>query len=221
MGRLLQKKPLFFHFLFLAFIPNIPLPIYMCFLIWSIQLVLGLTLGSVSSIFVRSIFLDTLSSFIPITCPNHINLLYWMSFFYFTSPRFQSYVRNNDILFGQTTWHKIPFFFNFKYLVVKLSLKLNIKVHSSCKTWRNCRWRQKNGNNKLVHLNLTHDLLVNTNNNNNKLVPNFPSEDIWIAFFLGKILVEEEEIEPRYIWFNGLISWSLLLGDRTGQTDAL
>ena len=49
-------------------------------IIWSINLVMSLFLGIISSL-------------IRIICPGHLNLLFRMSFFYFIQSQFQSYVR--------------------------------------------------------------------------------------------------------------------------------
>ena len=83
MDRLLQRHlqlSLFSHFLFCCIYSQFFPLISISFLIWSIHLVWDLPLGSIPSIFVRSIFLGILSSPICITYPYHLNLLFWLPF---------------------------------------------------------------------------------------------------------------------------------------------
>ena len=81
MGQLLQEKSPTLS------IPPLPVFLYFCpifpthfniFSIWSIHLIVGLPLGHFPSIFVYSISLDILSSLICITCPERLNLLFWL-----------------------------------------------------------------------------------------------------------------------------------------------
>ena len=58
-----------------------------CYVIYGCPL-MGLPLGRFPSIFVCSIFLGILSSPISITCPNHLNLLFWIYCFYFIHSSF-------------------------------------------------------------------------------------------------------------------------------------
>ena len=69
---------------FLVFLPNFLLS-FLSFVIWSIHVFLGLPLGPFPSIFVCSIFIRIFSSVICITFPNHLNLLFSMSFFFISS----------------------------------------------------------------------------------------------------------------------------------------
>ena len=83
MARLLQiylQPSLFSYFLFSCISSQFSPLFSISFLILSIHLVLDLPLGHFPFTFVWSIFLDTVSSAICITFPNHLNLLFWMSF---------------------------------------------------------------------------------------------------------------------------------------------
>ena len=84
MSQLLQRNlesSLFCHFVFSCITSQFSPFISIYFLIWFIHPVLGLPRGRFASIFMRRIFLGIPSSLIHITCPNHLNLLLWMSFF--------------------------------------------------------------------------------------------------------------------------------------------
>ena len=100
MARLLERNlqlSLFSHFLFSCIPSQLFSLISIYFLIWSINLVLGLPLVWFPSIFVCSIFLSILSSLILITCPNYLNALFWMLIFILSTP--SSNLLNWNLLF--------------------------------------------------------------------------------------------------------------------------
>ena len=95
MGQLLQRNLqvfIFSHTIFLYF--------FLIFPSWSFL-----------SIFVCSIFLDILSFLIWITCPNHLNVLFWMSFF-ISSPLFLifSFFALSKIIL-KNLFHRLEFYY--------------------------------------------------------------------------------------------------------------